>query len=234
MKLTWQLFAALVTCSVLAQSAPAADPALSAEEQKEGWKLLFDGKSTEGWMSWKTKQPLEEGKWVAEDGVLTLNKGGGDIYTADAYENFELSLEFKTTGNSGIFIRVNPEQKGAIYSVAPEIQVNKDSPKSTRSTSCGGLYALYDIEGDSKKFDPNGWNEIRVRLVNGHGTHWMNGQKLYEYQIGSEDWKKRVAASKFKGQLDKFGMLKKGHIGLQDHGNQVSFRNIKIRVLSGE
>lgn len=202
---------------------------LTDAEAKEGWKLLFDGKSAEGWMSWKTKKPLELDGWVIEDGALTLKKGGGDIYTAEAYENFELSLEWKTKGNSGILFRVNPEVNGAIYRVAPEIQIERS--KGKKSTDAGGLYDLYDIavEGE-KKIDPDGWNEIRIRLVDGKGTHWLNGQKVAEYEIGNEDWKKRVAASKF-ATWEGFAETAKGHLGLQDHGAEVAFRNIKIRVI---
>ena len=197
---------------------------LTAAEKEQGWQLLFDGKTLDGWMSWRTKQPLEEGKWVAKDGTLQLaERGGGDIYTSDAFENFELSLQWKTTGNSGIFIRVDPEQKGAIYSVAPEIQIEKKN--------AGQLYALYPMPSDTV-IHPDGWNHVRMRMVDGHGTHWFNGQKVYEYQIGSDDWNQRVANSKFKNQPT-FGLNANGPIGLQDHGASVSFRNIKIRLLEG-
>jgi hypothetical protein len=204
---------------------------LDKQEQADGWKLLFDGKTLDGWMSWKTRKPLSEGGWVVQDGALHLaGKGGGDIYTADSYENFELSLEYRTTGNSGIFIRVNPEVKGAIYSVAPEVQVHRDGGKG--STSAGGLYALYPIEGE-KVIHPDGWNQVRIRMQGNHGTHWFNGNKVYEYTIGSDDWNSRVAKSKF-GKSKGFGLTANGHIGLQDHGAAVSFRNIKIRVLGGD
>ena len=112
---------------------------LTGAEKKEGWKLLFDGKSTSGWHSWK--KPLEAGAWAVEDGSLTLmKKGAGDIYTSKAYENYELSLEWKTKGNSGILIRVNPEAGGPIYKVAPEMQIERS--KGKKSTDAGGLYAL--------------------------------------------------------------------------------------------
>ncbi|NIP95249.1 MAG: DUF1080 domain-containing protein [Akkermansiaceae bacterium] len=203
---------------------------LTEAERKEGWKLLFDGKSAAGWSSWKTKKPLKLGAWVVEDGALTLKKkGGGDIYTTEAYENFELELEWKTQGNSGILIRVNPAVGGPIYKVAPEMQIERDSGK--KSTSAGGLYALYPVavQGE-KKIDPNGWNTVRIRLVNGKGTHWFNGQKVAEYEIGSEDWNSRVAKSKFKDWKG-FAETRKGHLGLQDHGAEVAFRNLKIREI---
>jgi hypothetical protein len=203
---------------------------LTGAEKKEGWKLLFDGKSTSGWHSWKTKKPLEAGAWGVEDGSLTLmKKGAGDIYTSDAYENYELSLEWKTKGNSGILIRVNPEAGGPIYKVAPEMQIERS--KGKKSTDAGGLYALYPIAVDGeKKINPEGWNTVRIRMVDGKGTHWFNGQKVTEYHIGSEDWNKKVAASKF-ATWKGFAETKKGHLGLQDHGAQVSFRNVKIREI---
>ena len=206
------------------------DNTLTAAEKKEGWKLLFDGKSATGWNSWKTKKPLKLGAWVVEDGALTLkNKNAGDIYTTEAYENFELSLEWKTKGNSGILIRVNPEAGGPIYKVAPEVQIERSKGKA--STDAGGLYALYPIavEGE-KKINPDGWNTVRIRLVDGKGTHWFNGQKVAEYEIGSEDWNKKVAASKF-AKWKGFAETRKGYLGLQDHGAQVSFRNVKIKVI---
>jgi hypothetical protein len=201
---------------------------LSDEEAKAGWKLLFDGKTVDGWNSWKTKEPLEAGAWTVEDGALTLSgKGGGDIYTPEKYENFELMLEWKTEGNSGILFRVNPEVAGPIYKVAPEMQIERSGGKG--STSAGGLYALYDIECEGEKvIHPDGWNSVKIRLVNGHGTHWFNGKQVADYEIGSDDWNAKVAKSKFKDWKG-FAETANGHIGLQDHGAKVSFRNIKIR-----
>ncbi len=202
---------------------------LSEKEKADGWELLFDGKSTKGWMSWKTKKRLKAGAWAVEDGVLVKGKGGGDIYTKKAYENFEMSLEWKTEGNSGILIRVNPEVKGPIYKVAPEMQIERS--KGKKSTDAGGLYALYEIDCEGeKKIDPEGWNSVKIRLVEGKGMHWFNGVKVAEYEIGSEDWNARMAKSKFKDWKG-FAETKNGHIGLQEHGAKVSFRNVKIRVV---
>jgi len=222
-----------IACAIAVVLSPLAlgeTNSLTAAEKKAGWKLLFDGKSAAGWNSWKTKKPLKLGAWVVEDGALTLkNKNAGDIYTADAYENFEFSLEWKTKGNSGILIRVNPEVSGPIYKVAPEMQIERSKGKA--STDAGGLYALYPIavEGE-KKINPDGWNTVRIRLVDGKGTHWFNGQKVAEYEIGSEDWNKKVAASKF-ANWKGFAETRKGYLGLQDHGAQVAFRNVKIKVI---
>ena len=229
MKILGSTLAVLLSAALAGAQEP---NTLTEAEKNAGWKLLFDGKTLAGWNSWKSKKALTDGVWTVRDGALSLTgRGGGDIYTAKAYENYEFSLEFKTQGNSGILLRVDPSSGGPIYGVAPEIQVMRDNPKALKSTSTGGLYALYDIELEEKVFHPDGWNEIRVKLVNGHGTTWMNGKKLYEYRIGSEDWKARVRKSKFKKVVDTFGMTVKGHIGLQDHGNVVAFRNLKIRKL---
>jgi hypothetical protein len=207
---------------------------LTDAEKADGWKLLFDGKNLDGWNSWRGRKALEAGKWQAKDGELALTgKGGGDIYTAEPYEHFELYLEWKTKGNSGIFIRVNPAAPGAIYGPAPEVQIMPDHAKALRSTDAGGLYALYEIQGESKVIHKDGWNAVRIRLVNNKATHWFNGQKVYEYEIGSEDWKARLMKSKFKKNPD-FGTHANGHIGFQDHGAMVSFRNIKIKVLDAE
>ena len=173
----------------------------------------------------------KDGKWIVKDGTLTQSgKGGGDIYTEKPYEHFEWAIEWKATGNSGLFIRVDPKAKGAIYGVAPESQVIPDGPKSVGSTSSGGLYAIYELQVKEKKIDPKGWNKVRIRIVDNKATHWFNGQKVLEYTIGSEDWFARVAKSKFKNNKG-FGLNANGHLGMQDHGHIVAFRNIKIRVL---
>lgn len=206
---------------------------LSDEERAAGWRLLFDGQTAANWSSWKTKKPLELGTWQVADGALTLaGKGAGDIYTTETFENYDMTLEWKTQGNSGILLRVDPSVAGPIYKVAPEMQIERSGGKG--STSAGGLYALYEIdcEGD-KVIHPDGWNTVRIRIVGGHGTHWFNGKQVADYQIGSDDWNARVAKSKFKSWKG-FGETANGHIGLQDHGAVVSFRNIKIRPLDGE
>ncbi len=200
---------------------------LSDQEKADGWKLLFDGQSAAGWNSWRTKKPLDLGQWTVADGALKLGKGGGDIYTEQAFENFELELEWKTTGNSGILIRVNPKAGGAIYSVAPEMQIERRMGDSKTSTAA--LYDIYPVDGE-KVIHADGWNKVRIRMVNGEGTHWFNDQQIYTYKIGSDDWNSRIASSKWKNSQG-FAETAQGHIGLQDHGAQVSFRNIKIRVL---
>lgn len=203
---------------------------LSDREKTDGWQLLFDGKSADGWYSWKTKQPLKLDKWDVADGTLALKRGGGDVYTAEPFENFELVLEWKTKGNSGILIRVDPTAKGPIYGVAPEVQIERTMGDSKTSTAA--LYDIYPVTG-KKEINADGWNKVRIRLVNGEGTHWFNGHEVYSYKIGSDDWNQRIANSKWRNSKG-FGLTAKGHIGLQDHGAQVWFRNIKIRPLQSE
>jgi hypothetical protein len=227
------LVAAILIAPICAQERPAeiSTPTLTEEEKANGWKLLFDGRTLEGWNSWRTKKALKADRWVVNEGTIELSKkGGGDIYTAEAFEHFELSLEWKTTGNSGLFIRVDPSQKGAIYFAAPEMQIERNAGKG--STAAGGFYGLYAFEG-KKVIHPDGWNHVKIRLVNNHGVHWFNGIKACEYTIGSDDWKARIAKSKFK-KWPAFAKLAKGHIGFQDHGHKVSFRNIRIRVIDPE
>jgi len=207
---------------------PSPPNTLTKHDISDGWKLLFDGKTTKGWNSWGTKKPLTPGKWTIADGVLTLGKGGGDIYTSEAFENFELVLEWKTMGNSGILIRVDPQAGGAIYSVAPEMQIERKM--GTSDTATAALYDIYPVQG-KPAINADSWNMVRIRMLNGKGTHWFNGIKVYSYHIGSDDWNKRIANSKWRNKSG-FGETVKGHIGLQDHGASVSFRNIKIREIN--
>jgi hypothetical protein len=243
MRNTWRLsLAAAALLGLLAAAGRAADePApntLTDKEKADGWKLLFDGKTTKGWHAYKGKEVGD--KWKAADGALVFNpkdgKKGGDIVTDDEYENFELSVEWKVTpgANSGIMYRV-AETKGAPYETGPEYQVldNKGhSDGKNPKTSAASCYALYAPTKDVTK--PIGeWNKTRI-VVNGNKVeHWLNGVKVVEYEFGSDDWNKRVTGSKF-AKMDRFGKEKKGHIDLQDHGNEVAYRNIKIKVLDGK
>ncbi|MFT5122019.1 MAG: hypothetical protein ACI9TH_000818 [Kiritimatiellia bacterium] len=203
---------------------------VKTEQSLKDWTLLFDGKTLNGWNSWKTKGALEPGAWKVDGGELVMSgKNGGDVYTAEGYENYEMVIEWKTTGNSGILFRVDPSHKGAIWNKAPEMQVDKGDPHAKGSTSAGGFYALYDFTGE-KVFYPDDWNHVRVRCMDDHFTIWFNHKQAHDFTVGSDDWNARVGKSKF-SKFEGFGTLKKGHIGLQDHGHSVRFRNIKIRSL---
>lgn len=204
---------------------------LTAAEKKAGWKLLFDGKTTDGWRGYK-KDRMPDG-WKVENGALVRVSGGGDIVTTEQFDNFELSLEWKIApgGNSGIMYRVS-ESEGAPYMTGPEMQVldnSKHADGKNPLTSAGACYALYPPPKDVTR--PVGeWNRARI-LVNGNKVeHWLNGEKLVAYEIGSEDWNRKIAASKFKSWA-RFGKEPKGHICLQDHGDRVEYRSIKIRPL---
>ncbi len=204
---------------------------LAAQAHTQDWRPLFDGKTLKGWRGYKQEQA--PAGWKAQDGMLVRLADGGDIVTTDEYGDFELALEWKISegGNSGIFYRAL-ENTESIWHNAPEYQVldNARHPDGAKSlTSAGACYALYPPSTDVTK--PVGeWNETRIVAKGHHVEHWMNGTKLLEYEIGGEDWKARVATSKFK-VYSGFAEQPKGRIGLQDHGNVVWYRNIRIRDL---
>jgi hypothetical protein len=180
------------------------------------------------WRGFK-KATLPEG-WRMEDGVLTHTKGGGDIVTNKQYRDFVLELDWKIEegGNSGIFFRVS-EDHDYVWLGGPEMQILDNEAHSDAmkpETSAGSNYALHAPIKDVTK--PAGeWNHVKLVVEGSHVEHWLNEVKLLEYELWSEDWKKRVAASKFRDMPD-YGMNKIGHIALQDHGDIVSYRNITI------
>jgi Domain of Unknown Function (DUF1080) len=209
----------------------AADPApntLTDAEKTAGWKLLFDGKTTNGWRNFK-KQEVSPG-WKVENGTLTrADKGAGDIITNDQFTAFELSLEYNISkgGNSGLMFHVT-EAEDTPWKTGPEIQV-QDNVDGHDPQKAGWLYQLYKPEIDATH--PAGeWNQLRVLITPDKCSTTMNGKLYYEFVKGSKDWDERVAKSKF-GKMPGFGKATTGHISLQDHGNLVSYRNIKIRVI---
>jgi hypothetical protein len=205
---------------------------LTAAEQQSGWKLLFDGKTTNGWRNYR-KQTIGPG-WTVVDGLLTRSgENAGDIITDEQYRNFDLMLDWRVAegGNSGVFYRATQEGD-YIWQSAPEMQILDDDGHADGKlpvTSAGSNFALYEAPRGVVR--PAGqWNSARV-LVNGnHVEHWLNGQKLIEYELGSAEWKERVAKSKF-NTMPLYGKAVEGYIGLQDHGDKVEFRNVRIRVL---
>jgi len=212
-------------------SSRAEDNVLSDEEKKAGWKLLFDGKTSEGWRGYK-KDKFPDG-WKVQDGMLSRITGGGDIVTLDQYENFDLLVDWRITegSNSGVMYRVQETEKSP-YMTGPEIQIlddDKHKVPHTGLTATGSCYALYPPTKDAVK--PIGeWNRFRIIMNHNKAEHWLNGEKIVEYEIGSPDWNKKVDGSKFK-EWGAFAKSSKGYIDLQDHGGRVDFKNIKIRVL---
>ena len=205
---------------------------LTPAEKRAGWKLLFDGKKLDHWRNYRS-QTIGSG-WKVVDGALTrAAQGAGDIITVEQYDSFELSLEFKISkgGNSGLMYHVLESDKvGAAFS-GPEIQI-QDNVDGHDPQKCGWLYQLYPARVDATR--PAGqWNQLRIRITPEQCSTHMNGLRYARYVKGSADWKKRVAKSKF-AKFTGFGEATKGHICLQDHGNPVAFRNIKIRKLDGD
>ncbi len=206
-------------------------PASAAKPSGE-WQSLFDGKAITEWHGFKTPGAVPAG-WTVENGAITRVGSGDDLVTNKEYANFELELDWKllAKGNSGIIYRVDP--KGEVtYRSGPEMQILDDAGHpdgKSRLTSAGADYALYPSPTGALK--PVGeWNSIRL-LVNGnHVEHWLNGQKVVTYELGSADWVAKVKASKFK-EWPEYGQTKRGYIALQDHGDRVWFRNIRIREL---
>jgi hypothetical protein len=209
---------------------------LSEKEKKQGWQLLFNGKTTEGWRHFKGGEVTG---WKIKDGIL-CNSGigsdhGGDIITKKIYDDFELYLEWKINAksNSGIFFHVQElDSISAIYESGPEYQLRDDSnrDKSVNLNQLSGAnYAMHKPQ-NAKVKPPGQWNETRI-IVNGtHVEHWLNGIKVVEYELWGQDWRERKNNGKWK-DYSYYGMSEKGHIGLQDHGGLTMFRNIKIREL---
>jgi hypothetical protein len=209
---------------------------LTAVEKAAGWKLLFDGQSTDAWRGYRQKAFPKEG-WVVEDGCLKTvpDEHGGDIITVDQYADFELQLEWRVPekGNSGIIYRVT-EKHDASWQTGPEYQILDDAGHNFPPTgvqSAGAVYALYGPSDKKQAAPANQFHQARIRLKDNHLTHWLDGVKVVECRLGSDEWKERVAASKF-SKYEGFGAQPKGHIALQHHGQSVWFRNIKIRDLN--
>ncbi|MEI6865306.1 DUF1080 domain-containing protein [Flavicella sp.] len=217
---------------------------LFGREAGEGWKMLWDGKTTKGWKGAKLDK-FPEGGWEIKDGVLSVlasggkeSANGGDIVTTEEYSDFELKLDFKITegANSGIKYFVDTEiNKGAGSSIGLEYQILDDlrhpdaklgNHEGSRTNS-----SLYDlIKANANKIvNPIGeWNQARILSKNNHVEHWLNGRKVLEYERKSPEYLKLVSESKY-NKWPNFGGGDQGRILLQDHGDNVSFRNIKIR-----
>lgn len=222
----------------------AQENSLTPKEVKQGWKLLFDGKTMNGWRgAYLDSLPVKG--WKVRDGMLIVEQSGGgeaafggDLVTLDTYSNFDLTFDFILTAgaNSGVKYFVTeglPKTPGS--AIGLEYQVLDDAKHPDAKLGINGnrtLGSLYDlIPAQNKKAKPMGeWNHGRIFSKGTHVEHWLNGKKIVEYERGGEVFLKHKAESKFKERAG-FGEAKDGHILLQDHGNEVFYRNIKIRVL---
>ena len=211
---------------------------LSEREKREGWRLLWDGKTTNGWKGAKIDGFPEKG-WEMKDGILSVleSGNGGDIITEEQFANFELQLQFKITegANSGIKYFVDGNTALGTEFQLLDDQRHPDAKMGVKGNrTLGSLYDLITAEnlsipGRAKQFKGvNSWNEARIISKNGLVEHWLNGEKIIEYDRFSQLFKALVAYSKYK-DYENFGQRPKGHILLQDHGNTVHFRSIKIR-----
>jgi len=222
---------------------------LTPHEKRLGWRLLWDGKTTQGWRGAKLSGFPEDG-WEIREGILSVNEsgggesaGGGDIITVNTFSEFELIVDFMLTdgANSGIKYFVDPElNKGEGSAIGLEYQLLDDSRNPDAREGMEGnrtLASLYDMipsynlseNSDDKRFNGIGsWNRARIVVRGNHVEHWLNNLKVVEYERGSQIYRALVAYSKYK-IWPNFGEAKAGHILLQEHGSTVHFRNIKIR-----
>jgi len=217
---------------------------LTKKEKKEGWALLFDGKSANGWSGYN-KTAFPEKGWAVEEGTLHVigssrgeAGGGGDLLFDKKFRNFELSIEWKVSegGNSGIFYLAQEIPGEPVWKSAPEMQIldNEKHPDAKLGVdgnrAAGSLYDL--IPGDFKAVKPAGqWNQVRIMVYKGTVVHYVNGKAVLEYHLWTEDWKNMVLNSKFKDYEWFLNTAEEGYIVLQDHGDDVWFRNIKIREM---
>jgi len=212
---------------------------LSKKEKKQGWHLLFDGHTLDGWKGYNSDKVFS--CWsVANGELICKGEGGsetaGDIITASEFDNFELSLDWSISaaGNSGIFYHVLEGSKyHAAYETAPEYQLIDDlgwPDKLEDWQKTGADYAMTNTIKDKKLMPAGEWNNSRIIYNKGHVEHWLNGMKVVEFQAYSPEWEKLRSSGKWKEYPD-YAISKTGHIGLQNHGSGIKFRNIKVRKL---
>lgn len=213
---------------------------LSTQELAEGWKLLFDGSSMDHWRAYNGDSLPET--WSIQDEAMTFNpeeanraEGAKSIITNKKYENFHLKLEWKIKegGNSGIFYGVLEQPDEEIYWSAPEVQIVDNSvfpdTMDAANRMAGSLYDL--VPAEPQNANPAGeWNSVQVIVDRDHVEHWQNGTKVLSFDRWDSDWYEMVRNSKFECH-NEFANIRRGHIGIQDHGAFVQVRNIKIKTL---
>jgi Domain of Unknown Function (DUF1080) len=225
-----KLIALVLVAGLFGTSAFAAENTLTSKEKSDGWVLLFDGKSTQGWRSYKKTEAGQQ--WQVIDGVLTLTAGGGgDLVTAKDYANFELAFDWRISklGNSGVMYHVSEDGGDHPYLTGPEYQLLDNAHGEPPLETAGGLFGLVAPSKDVTK-KVGEFNHSVLKVDHNHVEHWLNGVKVAEYTIGSEDFLARIKGTKFAAWPD-FAKHDTGLIVLQDHGDGVAFRNIKIHVL---
>jgi 3-keto-disaccharide hydrolase len=221
--------------SLLGVSLAAATLSAVAAEEESGFVTLTGDDCREHWLGYglDNAQDTWPANWEFVDGVLHAKGGGADLKTRDQYGDFDLRFEWKISpqGNSGMMYRVSQEADPAYYT-GPEYQIVDNvgtEDGANPDTSAASLYALYAPSKDATK--PAGqWNEARIVVEGNHVEHYLNGEKVIEYELGSDDWNQRVAASKF-AEWKKFGKNRRGYLDLQDHGNEVWYRKMRIKRL---
>jgi hypothetical protein len=232
MKTPFALLALAFTAATALAEAP---NTLTAEEKAAGWKLLFDGRSTAGWVA-LGKTAFPDKGWTVLDGTLHHPKGsgGGDIVTTESYRDFELTWEWKigAAGNSGLKYNLPDPAKavGFEYQMIDDAG-HPDGVKGGRLHQTAGLYDVLEPAADKKVNPPGQWNHSRVVVRGQRVEHWLNGARTVEFEMGSPALLAKVAQSKFKKTAG-FGLKTKSPILIQDHGDEVTVRSIKLRVLA--
>jgi cytochrome c len=223
----------------------------AAQASGDGWRDLFDGHTLAGWRNYGGDEN-DVRKWTVQDGTLALVQKGpfpmwdliksvimggpsGDlVYYREKFQDFELSLQWKISpgGNSGIFYLVANEKENAVWRTGVEMQVldnDAHADGQIKNHRAGDLYDLISADPETVR-PPGEWNDVLIRVKDNHIEHWLNGVKVVSVERGSDEWNKLVAASKF-ADMPGYGKSESGHIVLQDHGDPVWYRNIRVREL---
>ena len=209
----------------------------SPTNESTGYKTIFDGKTMDGWRSYQNKP---QDSWSVVDGILYCRGSltdksdkRADLITTKQYENFDLSLDWKISpqGNSGI-IYLATEEFPTSYLSGPEYQIidDKNFPEKLEDWQKTGANYAMDAAPSAHPNPVGEWNNTRIVVNKGHVEHWLNGEKIVEYQIGTDEWRKKKTEGKWKDAAG-YGVSTKGHIALQDHGSEAWFKNIKIKEL---